>query len=112
MLLNRRLELGRICYAPGKGVRGTAPASCAVFHWEVCRKARVKLPLLAKIAVYISHKVHVRNIHSYFCGHAHPSRSFRQSGPVPTRIHMTVVAKVSGHAGGYAKQSWTRTEKC
>ena len=28
-----RSELGRIGSAPGKGVRGTVPASYAVFHW-------------------------------------------------------------------------------
>ena len=56
-----RSELGRIGSAAGKGVRGTVPASCAVFHWRFCRKPGVKIPLLAKRAVYISHKTRAKH---------------------------------------------------
>jgi hypothetical protein len=56
-----RSELGRIGSAAGKGVRGTVPASFAVFHWRFCRKPGVKIPLLAKMAVYISHKTRAKH---------------------------------------------------
>jgi hypothetical protein len=33
----------------------------AVFHWGFCRKPGVKIPLLAKMAVYISHKTRAKH---------------------------------------------------